>query len=394
MLKYKEKNLGQIFTPSHIVEKMVRLIRYGNNILEPAVGNGEFLKQLKNYKNIISIEIDRSFSFDIISENLPSIIFSDFFDYSIKNKFDTIIGNPPYVKYSNIIPETRKKLKKFNILFDGRTNLFLYFIYKSYLHLKEKGEIIFIVPRELFDLTSALRVNQLLHENGTFTHIYTFGDKKIFGKGFSPNVMIFRYEKGNMSHETIYNDEKRYQYCSKGFIYFIKEKNYSMHLSDIAYVKVGGVSGADEVFAHESGNIEVVCSYTQKTGKTKRMIYNTINDHLLKHKEKLLKRKIKKFDENNWWKWGRDFYISDRPRIYVNAKTRNKKPFFIHESKYYDGSILGIFPKNKNIDLVELRNMLNDLNWEELGFICDGRYIFTQKKLENVILPEDFQKFI
>nr|WP_206076015.1 Eco57I restriction-modification methylase domain-containing protein [Marinitoga lauensis] len=108
----------------------------------------------------------------------------DFFDYPIYNKFDTIIGNPPYVKYKNILPSTQLKLKKYNYLFDNRTNLFLYFIYKSFLHLKEKGEIIFIVPRELFDLTSALKLNSYLHENGTFTHIYTFGIKKY-------SVMIF-----------------------------------------------------------------------------------------------------------------------------------------------------------------------------------------------------------
>nr|WP_206076017.1 hypothetical protein [Marinitoga lauensis] len=55
---------------------------------------------------------------------------------------------------------------------------------------------------------------------------------------------------------------------------------------------------------------------------------------------------------------------------------------------------MGIFPKNKNIDIYELKDMLNKLDWEELGFVCDGRYIFTQKKLENVILPEYFKKFI
>nr|WP_206076016.1 hypothetical protein [Marinitoga lauensis] len=110
-----------------------------------------------------------------------------------------------------------------------------------------------------------------------------------------------------MSHKTLFNNEERYQYCSKGFIYFVKEKKYTMHLSDIAYVKVGGVSGNDKIFEHETGNIDVVCSYTQKTGKTKKMIYNIINDHLLKHKNQLLNRRIKKFDDSNWWKWGEIF---------------------------------------------------------------------------------------
>lgn len=34
----------------------------------------------------------------------------DFFDYGEENKFETIIGNPPYVRYKDIPPDTKKKL--------------------------------------------------------------------------------------------------------------------------------------------------------------------------------------------------------------------------------------------------------------------------------------------
>ena len=30
----------------------------------------------------------------------------------------------------------------------------------------------------------------------------------------------------------------------------------------------------------------------------------------------------------------------------------------------------------------------------ETTFICDGRYLFSQKSLENTILPETFNKYI
>jgi adenine-specific DNA-methyltransferase len=36
---------------------------------------------------------------------------------------------------------------------------------------------------------------------------------------------------------------------------------------------------------------------------------------------------------------------------------------------------------------------LNAVNWYELGFVCDGRYIFSQKSLENSPLPEHFLNF-
>ena len=48
---HKINNLGQVFTPEHIVSKMVNLIQNGNSILEPSCGDGIFLKYLtKNTK--------------------------------------------------------------------------------------------------------------------------------------------------------------------------------------------------------------------------------------------------------------------------------------------------------------------------------------------------------
>ena len=84
----------------------------------------------------------------------------------------------------------------------------------------------------------------------------------------------------------------------------------------------------------------MVCSYTCKTKKTKRMIYNRKNKYIDQYKDILLKRRIKKFNENNWWQWGRNYYESEKPRIYVNCKTRSQNPFFIHQSTAYDGSVL------------------------------------------------------
>ncbi|EKA1615266.1 class I SAM-dependent methyltransferase, partial [Campylobacter coli] len=154
------------------------------------------------------------------------------------------------------------------------------------------------------------------------------------------------------------------------------------------FVKVGAVSGADQIFTNEKfGNMEFVCSSTKKTKKTKKMIYGIYGKtckYLIQNKEILLTRKIKKFNENNWWQWGRDYYKSDLERIYVNTKTRNKNPFFINDCKAYDGSILAIFPKfkcDKKL-LQEICDKLNEIDWEELGFVCDGRFLFSQRSLE------------
>lgn len=368
------KNLGQVFTPPNIVAQMLQLRRNFGTVLEPSSGIGAFSK---NIPGCISIELDPKFKDD-------NTLIMDFFDYPITNKFDTIIGNPPYVRYQDIIPTTKSKLK--SKLFDERSNLYLFFIEKCLYHLNPHGEIIFITPRDFLKATSSMKLNELIYELGTITDIIELGDKKIFN-GASPNTVIWRFEKDNFTRIT--NVTKQFIF-SNGQLLFT-DNSYPVRFKDIFFVKVGAVSGLDKVFEHnEFGNMDFVCSTTYKTGKTKRMIYNLKHPYLEQFKDKLLKRGIRKFDETNWWMWGRNHFISDRPRIYVNVKTRNKRPFFVHDCLNYDGSILAIFPHNPKANIKDLCNKLNEVNWFELGFVCDGRYIFSQKSLENTVLPDFF----
>ncbi len=375
---YNVENLGQVFTPQSIVAEMLTLRKNDGRILEPSCGDGAFFNEIPN---CVGIEYDK-----IHCPN--NALNMDFFDYPISEKFDTIIGNPPYVRYQDIEVSTKKKLR--SRLFDERSNLYLFFIEKCIYHLTEHGELIFITPRDFFKATSSIKLNQFIYENGTITDLIDLGDQRIF-KGFNPNCVIFRFEKNNFSRKT--NITKEF-ICSNGQLMFT-DNSYPLRFKNLFFVKVGAVSGADNIFTNEEfGNTDFVCSFTAKTGNTKRMIYNTTNEFLFGHKEELLNRGIKKFDESNWWQWGRNHYISNEKRIYVNAKTRNKTPFFTHECKNYDGSILAIFPKNQKIDIEEVCKELNQVNWYELGFICDGRFLFSQKSLENTCLPISFKKFM
>ncbi|GHP96930.1 hypothetical protein JP0053_14750 [Helicobacter pylori] len=177
----------------------------------------------------------------------------------------------------------------------------------------------------------------------------------------------------------------------KGILYFLNQ-SYTQKLSEVFKVKVGAVSGCDKIFKNEKyGNLEFVTSITKRTNVLEKMVFvNEPNDYLLQHKDSLMQRKIKKFNENNWFEWGRMHHISPKKRIYVNTKTRQKNPFFIHQCPNYDGSILALFPYNQNLDLQNLCDKLNAINWQELGFVCDGRFLFSQRSLENALLPKDF----
>ena len=297
------EHLGQVFTPPHIVSDMLNLIQSSKKLenprfLEPSCGNGAFLKNLP--PNKVGIELDSNVICD------KSILQQDFFAYPIDEKFDCIIGNPPYVRYQDILESTKTLLAPYKNIFDLRSNLYLFFIYKCILHLQDKGELIFITPRDFLKSTASVRLNGFLFSQGSITDFIDLGDKKIFDKA-QPNCAIWRFEKGNFSRNT--NCLKTFS-CVNGQILFTKN-HYFIPFKKLFFVKVGAVSGADSIFANtEFGNVEFVNSTTAKNGKTKKMIYGEYAKsckYLQQFKQKLLQRKIKKFSDSNWWEWGRDY---------------------------------------------------------------------------------------
>lgn len=371
--------LGQVFTPAPTVAFMLGLRRNRGRVLEPSCGDGAFFHALRPEERV-GIEFD-------VRHCPPGALHLDFFRYPETERFDTIIGNPPYVRFADIHEATRPLLDLTQ--FDRRANLYLFFIAKCVRHLNPGGELIFIVPRELAKLTAARALNAWLLEQGSFTTYLETGDSRIF-EGASPNCVIFRFERDRREHRL---DDGRAVACLDGQLVFLREP-YPVALADLFQVRVGGASGADRCFTHPAGNVEVVCSSTGATGRTRRMFYNQPHPALDPHKGQLLARRIRSFDEANWWQWGRACPAAAGPRLYVNAKTRHAAPFFVHPATHFDASVLGLFPRDPAADLAALARALNtEVDWEALGLRCDGRFLFAQRTLATCRLPASFARF-
>lgn len=375
-MKRNVETLGQVFTPPAVVKTMLALRRNSGRVLEPSVGDGAFFKKISA---CVGIELDAR-----VAPKGAKVM--DFFAYSVREKFETIVGNPPYVRYQDIQPNTKHLLN--GTLFDGRSNLYLFFIEKCVRHLKPGGELIFITPRDFIKLTAAKKLNAWLFAQGSITDFIETGDSSIFGP-YVPNCAIWRFEKSRMDRRMT---DGRIFSESHGQLLFLRG-DYTVPLSALFDVKVGAVSGADDVFVHPKGNAEFVCSTTIDTGKARKAYYGVKNRYLAQFKVRLLARRVRHFDETNWWMWGRQHYLSARPRIYVNAKTRRLAPFFVHGCNNYDGSILALFPKDPTIDLNRAVQLLNTaVDWADLGFVCDGRFLFSQRSLETCYLPAVFNE--
>ncbi|MBI1906581.1 MAG: class I SAM-dependent methyltransferase [Rhodocyclales bacterium] len=391
-------SLGQVFTPAPVVRAMLALRRNRGRVLEPSCGDGAFLRHLPE---AVGVEFDAAHC-------PPGALHMDFFAYPESERFDTIIGNPPYVRYQDIPVATRMLLRGEH--FDARTNLYLFFIEKCVRHLRAGGELIFITPRDFLKATSAVHLNRVLYAAGTITDAIELGDARIFA-GALPNCLIWRFEKGCFDRTLRYAEigvsdnvaralaapawqTRRLLECA-GHLMFA-HGDYPLRLSDVASVKVGAVSGLDEIYVDaQHGNRDFVCSDTVRSGATRRMIWCEPGEPppqaLLPHHERLIARRIRPFTEDNWWHWGRGYMQSARPRVYVNGRTRAAQPFFVHDCPNYDGAVLALFPHDPGTDVMALRDALNAVDWAALGFVCDGRFLFTQRSLENAPLPASFE---
>ena len=395
---------GQVFTPPAVVSAMLALRQRQGRVLEPSAGDGAFVQALPerdDASRLVALELDPGLCRGVVRAQ-------DFFAYDpqARERFDTIIGNPPYVRFRDILPDTRARLDPSRL--DERANLYLFFIDKCLQHLADGGELIFITPRDFLKSTSGVKLNRRMMTLGRITHAIELGDARVF-EGAQPNCLIWRFERGASGERMQYDEigtgdalaerlaqpqwQTRYLMEAGGHLMFAREHHVA-RLETLFEVRVGGVSGADEIYAAPGiGNRDFVFSQTRATGETRRMLWVAPGDAsppppvLLPHKSRLIARRVRPFDESNWWHWGRGYPDNDRPRIYVNGRTRRSDPFFLHPCRHFDGSVLGLFPHDPAVDLNALCAALNGVDWAALGFVCDGRFLFTQRSLAHAPLP-------
>ena len=84
----------------------------------------------------------------------------------------------------------------------------------------------------------------------------------------------------------------------------------------------------------------------------------------------------------------------DKDCIFVNQRTRNNEPFFIHKSCYFDGTIIALIPKNNECNLNKWINILNNNPeiFKNQGLLIGNKYMLNKIKLENLKISNNFLK--
>ena len=201
--QYKNK-FGQYFTPKIVADFMLDLadINTNSKVLEPSCGGGVFLDllQKKGIENIVAFEIDND-----LAKEFSNVRYESFVTEKIAEKFDLIIGNPPYIRWINLEDELKQELAT-NPLWNKYCNSlcdYLYiFILKSIELLNENGQLIFICPEYWMNRTHSVSLRNYMVKNGYFEEIYHFNETPIFDK-VTVSIVIFKYIKSQKKQNTI-----------------------------------------------------------------------------------------------------------------------------------------------------------------------------------------------
>lgn len=241
----------QVFTPKDIVDFMLNTIEYnsslfGKKVLENSCGDGNILveivkmyintslaegysiKEIKNglEKDIYAYEIDSRHlqkclerlnnevkNFGIKNVNWK-IFESDFLKEDIQMRFDYIIGNPPYISYSDLDIETRIYIKSnFISCEEGKPDYYYAFIEKSLSILNQSGKLVYLIPNNIFKNRFGQQIRELILPK--IRGIIDYDDIKLFNKKLTTSSIIIcdneevnNIKYRNMSKHIEYNINK------------------------------------------------------------------------------------------------------------------------------------------------------------------------------------------
>ncbi|WP_154724196.1 N-6 DNA methylase [Vibrio cyclitrophicus] len=174
----KKRELGAFYTPPELSQILVdwAITKPTETILEPSFGGCGFfdscIKRLKaldckaSDKQLYGVDIDEH-AFDILSKKFGHVvdtknrfILSDFISVEpedfLVDKFDVVLGNPPYVSMHNMTEEQRQSCDKilqgspFSGVTMGRNaSLWAFFLLHSLSFIKEGGRVAWVLPSSL-----------------------------------------------------------------------------------------------------------------------------------------------------------------------------------------------------------------------------------------------------
>jgi len=223
--KDEKKEYGIFITPHIIVKKLVdQILKYSSQnginiqtILEPSCGTCEIVNYCDNIFDgihIDAIELNNKIFEKIKNMNFKNsvqIIHDDFINLQSEvallnttNKYDLIIGNPPYF----VLEKGYKIPKQMEPYISGRPNIFGLFIIQAISMLSENGILAFIIPKSFLNSSYYSKIRNYIKEKCEIIEIIDFekDNKFIDTQQSTFGIIIKNVPKEECNYSIKFND--------------------------------------------------------------------------------------------------------------------------------------------------------------------------------------------
>lgn len=193
MKRLEDKLLGSYYTPLRTIQFMKNYLtkehKIYRRVLEPSAGDGRFVDTFGKEENI-----ERFVAVELIEEKVRQlekkrysqqveIVGEDFLLFSEKTseKYELIIGNPPYINIKNMKDDSKEKAKKicakYQLPGTVMKNMWVAFVLAAVSCLEKNGIIFFVLPMEFLQVQYAEKIRLLLEEHFDTIHILSFKER-------------------------------------------------------------------------------------------------------------------------------------------------------------------------------------------------------------------------
>lgn len=206
--KTEKKENGIYFTNPNTILKNIEFLKpYIKNIkyvLEPSCGSCEFINILnKNFKKmkITGIELNKTIfdNIKVFNNKNITLLNENFLSYNFENKYDLIIGNPPY-----FVMKKQDVDKSYYKYFEGRPNIFILFLIKSLSLLNINGILSFVLPKSFLNCLYYDNTRKYIVDNFKIIDIIDVDDSYIETK---QQTVIFIVQKTSDVNQKILNNK-------------------------------------------------------------------------------------------------------------------------------------------------------------------------------------------
>lgn len=199
----KEVEEVDLFGNKTVTQKKV--VGRGNELLKKKKDAESALASLKNAsrKERLLTDVKRLVAWNPFAFNVAESFLDPEWMFGVKNGFDIVIGNPPYIRRTELPASDKKEYESYYFSADGQYDIYLLFIELGLKCLREHGHLCYINPIRFYNSDYGIRARTFISQNYCVRSILDVSQLKVFETALTyPCIMVYENNRsaidGNM----------------------------------------------------------------------------------------------------------------------------------------------------------------------------------------------------